>query len=73
MMLQILRQTTTVFDIARLNDLTPSDVQEYVDTFLKAGEHGFNARASGEKDLVERVIKELKATVGEIYVENAIL
>jgi hypothetical protein len=40
---------------------------------LKAGEQGLKARASGEKDQVDREIKELKATVGEIYVENAIL
>jgi transposase-like protein len=71
--LQILRQSTTVIDVARQNDLTPSEVQEWVDTFLKAGEHGLKVRASGEKEQVEREIKELKATVGELYVENAIL
>jgi transposase-like protein len=73
LILQILRQATTVIDVARQNDLTPSEVQEWVDTFLKAGEQGLKARASGEKDQVEREIKELKATVGELYVENAIL
>jgi len=36
--LQILRQTTTVVDVARQNDLTPSEVQNWVDTFLKGGE-----------------------------------
>jgi len=35
--LQILRQTTTVIDVAMQNDLTPSEVQEWVDTFLKGG------------------------------------
>lgn len=34
--LQILRQTTTVVDVARQNDLTPSEVQDWIDTFLKA-------------------------------------
>lgn len=32
--LQILRQTTTVVDVARQNDLAPSEVQDWIDTFL---------------------------------------
>jgi len=42
--LQILRQTTTVIDVARQNDLTPSEVQEWVDTFLKGGEQSLNVQ-----------------------------
>lgn len=71
--LQILRQTITVIDVARQNDLTPSEVQEWIDTFLRAGEQGLKARAASIQEQVEREIKELKATVGELYVENAIL
>lgn len=71
--LQILRQTTTVIDVARQNDLTPSEVQEWVDTFLKGGEQSLKARAAGAQDQTEREIKELKATIGDLYVENAIL
>jgi transposase-like protein len=47
--LQILRQTTTVIDVARQNDLTPSEVQEWVDAFLKAGEHYTNASGARTK------------------------
>jgi len=36
--LQILLQRTAVFDVARQNDLTFKEVQEWIDTFLKAGE-----------------------------------
>lgn len=71
--LQILRQTTTVIDVARQNDLTPSEVQEWVDTFLKGGEQSLKARASGVQEQTEREIKELKAAIGELFVENAIL
>ena len=71
--LQILRQTTTVIDVARQNDLTPSEVQEWVDTFLKGGEQSLKAKAAGAQDQNEREIKELKATIGDLYVENAIL
>jgi len=62
--LEILRQTTTVIDAARQNDLTPSEVQEWVDTFLKGGEQSLKARAAGAQDQNEREIKEFKATIG---------
>jgi len=71
--LQILRQTTTVVDAARQNDLTPSEVQDCIDTFLKAGEKGLKAWASDLQEQTEKEIKELKATIGDLYVENAIL
>ncbi len=71
--LQILRQTTTVVDAARQNDLTPSEVQDCIDTFLKTGEKGLKARASDLQEQTEKEIKELKATIGDLYVENAIL
>lgn len=71
--LQILRQTTTIIDVARQNDLTPSEVQEWVDTFLKSGEQGLKARAPGAAAQTELEIKELKATIGDLYVGNAIL
>jgi transposase-like protein len=66
--LQILRQSTTVIDVARQNDLMQNEVQEWVDTFLKAGEHGVKVRVSGDKEQVEREIKELRATVVEPYI-----
>ncbi|MEL7556744.1 MAG: transposase [bacterium] len=71
--LQILRQTTTVVDVARQNDLAPSEVQDWIDTFLKAGEKGLKARASDLQEQTEKEIKELKAAIGDLYVENAIL
>jgi transposase-like protein len=73
LILQILRQTTTVIDVARQHDLTPSEVQEWVDTFLKGGEQSLRARASNAVAQTEQEIKELKATIGDLYVENAIL
>jgi len=71
--LQILRQTTTVVDVTRQNDLAPSEVQDWIDTFLKAGEKGLKARASDLQEQTEKEIKELKAAIGDLYVENAIL
>lgn len=71
--LQILRQGTSVIDVARQNDLMPGEVQDWVDTFLKAGEQGLKAHAGNVQEQTDREIKELKATIGELYVENAIL
>jgi transposase-like protein len=71
--LQILRQTTTVVDVARQYDLTPSEVQDWIDTFLKAGEQGLKARASNVQEQTDKEIKELKAAIGDLYVENTIL
>jgi len=70
---QILRETTTVIDVASQIDLTPSEVQEWVDTFLKTGEQRLKARALGYVVQSEQEIKELKATIGDLYFENAIL
>ncbi len=40
---------------------------------MKAGEKGLKAHASDLQGQTEKEIKELKATIGELYVENAIL
>ncbi len=61
--LQILRQTTTIIDVAQQNDLTPGEVQDWVDTFLEAGEEGLKAHASNFQEQTDREIKELKATM----------
>jgi len=71
--LQILRQTTTVIDVARQNDLTPREVQDWIDTFLKAREQGLKARSNTIQEQTDKEIKELKAAIGDLYVENAIL
>jgi len=64
--LQILRKTTTVVDVPRQNDLSPSEVQEWIDTFLKAGEKGLKAYASDLQEQTEKEIKKLKAVIGEL-------
>jgi transposase-like protein len=71
--LQILRQTTTVVDVARGNDLTPDEVQGWVDTFLKNGENGLKTNLKDIHTQYQREIKELKTTIGELYIDNAIL
>ena len=71
--LQILRQGSTVIDVARQNDLAPSEVQAWVDTFVKGGEQSLKAKAPDVLAQYEQEVKELRLGVGELYVENAVL
>lgn len=71
--LQILRQSATVIDIARQNDLAPSEVQAWVDTFVKGGEQSLKAKAPDVAAQYEQEVKELRSAIGELYVENAVL
>ena len=43
--LQILRQSSKVIDVARQNDLTPSEVQGWVDAFVRGGEQSLRIKA----------------------------
>ncbi len=71
--LQILRQTTTVIDVARQNDLTPSEVQNWIDTFTRGGEQSLKIKAADAQAQYQQELKELRSTIGELYVENAVL
>ena len=71
--LQILRNTITVVDVSRQHDLTPSEVQGWVDVFLKGGEQNLKTNAPYAQAQFGREVRELKETIGDLYVENAIL
>lgn len=71
--LQILRQSATIIDVARQNDLTPSEVQRWIDTFVKGGEQSLKAKAPDVVAQYEHEVKELRSAIGELYVENAVL
>ncbi|MEW6565347.1 transposase [Gracilinema caldarium] len=71
--LQILRQSATIIDVARQNDLTPSEVQRWIDTFVKGGEQSLKAKAPDVVAQYEQEVKELRSAIGELYVENAVL
>lgn len=71
--LQILRQSSTVIDVARQNNLEPSEVQAWVDTFVKGGEQSRKLKAPDVVAQYEQEVKELRSAIGELYVENAVL
>ncbi len=70
--LQVLRQTTPVIGVARQTDLMPSVVQGWTDACLKAGGQGLKARAVGVDSQADTEVEELKATIGELFVESEI-
>ncbi len=59
--LQILRQSSTVIDVSRQNDLAPSEVQAWVDTFVKGGEQSLKVKASDAVAQYEQEVKELRS------------
>ena len=63
-----------MIDVARQNDLTPSEVQE-MGRYLPEGRGSKASRQERQepKTRTNSEIKELKATIGDLYVENAIL
>lgn len=58
--LQILRQSSTIIDVARQNDLAPSEVQAWVDTFVKGGEQSLKIKAPDAVAQYEQEVKELR-------------
>jgi LPS O-antigen subunit length determinant protein (WzzB/FepE family) len=62
-----------VIDVVRQNNITLGEVQGWIDIFLKAGEQGLEAQAGNVQEQTDKEIKELKAAIGDLYVENAIL
>jgi len=71
--LQILRQSSKVIDVARQNDLTPSEVQGWVDTFVKGVEQSLRIKSPDVLDQYDQQVKALQSAIGELYVENTVL
>ena len=56
-------------DVCREHDLTQSEVEGWMEIFLKAGERGLKARTEDEQGLHDREVRELRAKVGELVLE----
>jgi hypothetical protein len=59
-------------DVSRQYDLKLSEVQGWVEVFLKGGEQNLKTNAPDAQAQFSREVKELKETIGDLYVENAI-
>ena len=69
LLLQLIRGEIKLVDVCREHDLKQSEVEGWMETFLKAGERGLKARAEDEPAAHERELQELRAKVGELVLE----
>src|SRR5215831_14872314 len=68
-LLQLIRGEKKLVDVCREHDLKQSEVEGWMDTFVKAGERGLKANAEDEAAAHEKELKELRAKVGELVLE----
>ena len=64
LLLQLIRGETKLVDACREHDLKQSEVEAWMETFVKAGERGLKARSEDEQAVHEREVRELRAKVG---------
>lgn len=69
LLLQLIRGEKKLVDVCREHDLKQSEVEGWMDTFVKAGERGLKARTEDEQAAHEREVHELRAKIGELVLE----
>jgi len=69
LVLQLIKGEKTLVEICRSQDLKQSEVQGWLDAYMKSGEQGLKTNAKGEQSLHEREVKDLRAKVGELILE----
>lgn len=69
LLMQLIRGDRTLVDVCREADLKQSEVEGWMETFIRAGERGLKANAADEQVAHEREVKELRAKVGELVLE----
>lgn len=69
LILELIKGSRNLVDVCREFDLKQSEVESWTETFLKCGEKGLKLNAEDEQAAQESEIKELRAKVGELYLE----
>ena len=69
LLLQLIKGEAQLVEVCREHDLTQSEVESWMEIFLKAGERGLKARTEDEQALHDREVRELRAKVGELVLE----
>jgi len=67
--LDILKGKTTVAEIARQHDLTPSEIERWVDEGISGMENNFRARPRDIREQYERKLEAAHAALGEKELE----
>jgi transposase-like protein len=65
----LIKGEATLVDVCRAHDLTQSEVESWMEIFLKGGERSLKARTDDEQALHDREVRELRAKVGELVLE----
>jgi transposase-like protein len=68
-LLALIKGERKLVDVCRENDLKQSEIELWMETFMKAGERGLKARTEDEATVHEKEVKELRAKVGELVLE----
>jgi transposase-like protein len=69
LLLQLIKGETKLVDVCREHDLKQSEVEGWMETFLRSGERGLKARSEDEQATHDREVRELRAKVGELVLE----
>ena len=69
LLLQLIKGEAKLVDVCREHDLKQSEVESWMDTFLKGGERSLKARSEDEQAVHDREVRELRAKVGELVLE----
>ena len=69
LLLQLIRGERKLVDVCREHDLKQSEVEGWMDTFVKGGERSLKARAEDEQAAHEAEVRELRAKIGELVLE----
>lgn len=71
--LEVLKGQSTSVDACRKYGIKQSDLEEWTERFLEAGEHGLKVNPPDEFAEYEAKIKDLQAKVGELVLDRDIL
>jgi len=69
LLLSLIKGEKKLVDVCREHDLKQSEVESWMEAFMKGGERGLKAKTEDEAVVHEKEVKELRAKVGELVLE----
>jgi transposase-like protein len=69
LLLQLIRGERKLVDVCREHDLKQSEVEGWMEVFVKGGERSLKARAEDGQAVHEAEVRELRAKIGELVLE----
>ncbi len=69
MVLEIIQGKTTVAEVSRQFDLTPSEIEDWIDQGKSGMENALKAKPEDIREQYERQLKELQEAYGEAMME----